>query len=151
MSPDPHARVRRSGASACLLFLGLGALYGGMALILAPDGHLLGLPLDGLHAGWWTDFRVPGLLLFSVFGLGSLLSLWALWAQPWPAVRLPLAPHRHWAWSLGGGIGIAQLVWILVQLLLTSFRMPLQAVCAGAGLLLVVLTLWPSRRNDMTG
>ena len=151
MSSKSCFRVRRSGTSACLLFLGLGALYGGAALILAPDGHLLGLPLDGLHAGRWTDFRVSGVILFSVFGVGSLLSLWALWAQPWPAVRLPLAPHRHWAWGLAGGIGIAQLVWILVQLLLTSFRMPLQAICASAGLLLAVLTLGPSRRNDLTG
>jgi hypothetical protein len=54
LSPDFHARVRHYGASACLTFLGLGVWYGGTALILAPDGHLLGLLLNGLHAARWA-------------------------------------------------------------------------------------------------
>jgi hypothetical protein len=65
-------------------------------------------------------------------------------------MRLPLGPERHWGWGPAGGIWAAHLIWLLVQWLLTSFWMPLQALCAGAGMLLVVLTFGPSRRNDMT-
>lgn len=125
--------------SACLAFLGLGALYGGGALMLAPDGGLLGLPLDGLHTALFPDYFVPGLVLFSLFGVGSLTCLVALWARPWPALRPPLGWARgaHWSWSAALGLGLGQLVWIAVQLLVTAFRAPLQVLCGGAGLLIV--------------
>jgi len=129
--------------SASLAFLGLGALYGGGSLLLAPDGHLIGLPLNGLHTPLFTDYLLPGLILFLLFGAGSLANLIALWTRPWPtfSLPLPLLRQEHWSWGAAFGLGAAQLIWIFAQLLLTSFRAPLQLLCGGAGFLIVLFTL----------
>jgi hypothetical protein len=56
------------------IFLGLGAMFGGAALVLAPDGHLLGMPTRLLAGSPFTSYLVPGIILFSVIGLGPLLA-----------------------------------------------------------------------------
>ncbi len=54
--------------------LGIGALFGGIQFILAPDGHLLGVPLRMLAGTPFHSFFVPGLLLFTFVGLGPMLA-----------------------------------------------------------------------------
>jgi hypothetical protein len=56
------------------VFLGLGAMFGGGALILAPDGHLLGMPTTLLAGSPFTSFLVPGIILFTLVGLAPLLA-----------------------------------------------------------------------------
>src|ERR1700680_3165679 len=56
------------------IFLGLGALFGGGALVLAPDGHLLGMPTKLLAGSPFTTFLVPGIILFTLVGLAPLLA-----------------------------------------------------------------------------
>src|SRR5438067_12386901 len=61
-------------AIALEVFLGLGALFGGGALILAPDGHLLGMPTKLLAGSPFSSFLVPGIVLFTFVGLAPLLA-----------------------------------------------------------------------------
>jgi hypothetical protein len=61
-------------AVALEIFLGVGALFGGGALILAPDGHLLGMPTTLLAGSPFPSFLVPGIILFTVVGLVPLLA-----------------------------------------------------------------------------
>ena len=56
------------------IFLSIGALYGGGSLILAPDGHLLGIPISLLAGTPFRSFLVPGICLFSFVGLAPLLA-----------------------------------------------------------------------------
>ena len=56
------------------IFLGIGALFGGGALILAPDGHLLGMPTSLLAATPFSSFLVPGICLFAFVGVAPLLA-----------------------------------------------------------------------------
>ena len=56
------------------IFLGLGALFGGGALILASDGHLLGMPTTLLAGSPFTSFLVPGIILFTFVGIAPLLA-----------------------------------------------------------------------------
>ena len=56
------------------VFLGLGALFGGGALILGPDGHLLGIPTTLLAGSPFASFLVPGIILFALVGIGPLLA-----------------------------------------------------------------------------
>ena len=56
------------------IFLGLGALFGGGALILASDGHLLGMPITLLAGSPFTSFLVPGIILFTFVGIAPLLA-----------------------------------------------------------------------------
>jgi hypothetical protein len=69
----PLAGIARL-AVALETLLGVGALFGGGALILAPDGHLLGMPTKLLAGSPFTSFLVPGIVLFTAVGLAPLLA-----------------------------------------------------------------------------
>jgi hypothetical protein len=56
------------------IFLGIGALFGGGALVIAPDGHLLGMPTSLLASTPFSSFLVPGICLFSFVGIAPLLA-----------------------------------------------------------------------------
>jgi hypothetical protein len=56
------------------IFLGLGALFGGGAFILAPDGHLLGMPTSLLAGSPFPSFLVPGIVLFTFVGIAPLMA-----------------------------------------------------------------------------
>jgi hypothetical protein len=87
-----------------LAFLGLGALAGGIALVIRPDGSVMGFDTGILAGSPFADFLVPGIILGGLFGIGSLI-----------VVGLGLA---HWriAPFLAFAIGAAQMIWIPVQL-----------------------------------
>jgi len=53
------------------LFVGVGALAGGSAAILNPRSPL-GIPPETLQYSPFTDFLIPGLILFVLLGLGNL-------------------------------------------------------------------------------
>lgn len=55
------------------LFVGIGALFGGLAAITQPDGPM-GIPTDTLKNSPFTNFLIPGIILFTVIGLGNILS-----------------------------------------------------------------------------
>ena len=77
-SAQPTPRQRLLGiarlAVGLELFLSIGALFGGGALILAPDGHLLGIPTSLLAGTLFDSFLVPGICLFSFVGVAPLLA-----------------------------------------------------------------------------
>ena len=54
-------------------FVGIGALVGGGAAILDPFNPL-GAPLDMLEHSPFDNFLIPGLILFIIIGIGSLIS-----------------------------------------------------------------------------
>jgi hypothetical protein len=56
-----------------LLFLGLSAMGGGSLLIISPSGKLLGgLPLSILEHSPFSDFLIPGIILFLILGLQAV-------------------------------------------------------------------------------
>jgi len=62
----------RYGLGFLQLFISIGAVAGGIALMSAPDGSALGLPPELLEQIPFRDYFIPGLVLLSVNGLGSL-------------------------------------------------------------------------------
>lgn len=67
--PATVPRPRRHAALVALLgFLAITALGGGRALILRPNGSLLGMSTDELATGFFRDFQWPGAVLFMLFG-----------------------------------------------------------------------------------
>ena len=56
-------------AAALEAFVGIGALAGGGPMIVAPDGHLLGLPAKMLAGTPFDSFLTPGILLFTLVGV----------------------------------------------------------------------------------
>jgi hypothetical protein len=88
------------------IFLGIGALFGGIQFILAPDGHLLGIPLRMLAGTPFHSFLVPGILLFTFVGLGPMVAA-ALTAR-----RRAVGPLAAFA------VGLTLMVWITVEMVI---------------------------------
>src|SRR5687768_14498666 len=61
-----------------LLFNGIGALYGGWNLITHPDGSSIQLSLHWLAHTPFTDYLIPGIILFISNGLFSIFVFIAL-------------------------------------------------------------------------
>ena len=112
------------------VILGVGALFGGGALVLAPDGHLLSMPTALLAGSPFRDYLVPGAILFAVIGVGPLI------AAALAYLRVPVAPLAATA------AGAALMGWIVVEMVVLagwgslawSFYLLLGAAITGAGL-----------------
>ena len=110
-TPRPASISRRLptlGRLAIILeiFLGIGALFGGSQFILAPDGHLLGVPLSMLTGTPFRSFLVPGLLLFTFVGLGPMV------AAAITARRRAIGPLAAFA------VGLTLMGWITVEMVI---------------------------------
>src|ERR1700674_385350 len=111
------------------ILLGIGAVGGGSLFILAPDGHLMGLPLKMLAGTPFHSFLVPGLLLFTFVGVGPILAA-ALTAR-----LLAIGPLAALT------VGVTLMTWITVEMvlfagatsLLWAFYLVLGTVIAAVG------------------
>ncbi|MBN1157931.1 MAG: hypothetical protein JXA61_01005 [Bacteroidales bacterium] len=56
------------------LFIALGALGAGFLMMVNPDGSKIQMPLGMLEDSPFKDFLIPGIILFTVNGLGNLLA-----------------------------------------------------------------------------
>jgi hypothetical protein len=83
-------------------FVGIGAMAGGLAAILNPETPL-GAPASMLEHTPFSDFLIPGILLFAVIGLGNTALLAIVLARP----RI----QSYTACVAGGAL----VVWIVVQ------------------------------------
>ncbi|HEY4844602.1 MAG TPA: hypothetical protein VII89_02810 [Candidatus Dormibacteraeota bacterium] len=101
-------RLPKLGRLAVVLeiFLGIGALFGGIQFILAPDGHLLGVPLRMLAGTPFHSFLVPGLLLFTFVGVGPMV------AAAITARRGAIGPLAALA------VGLTLMGWITVEMVI---------------------------------
>lgn len=133
----------------CLMFLGVSALFGGFLLVGNPSGAWLHMPLWVLQYSPFSDFLIPGLILGTVFGLGSLGAVLALWRRPaWPpGTALTRFTGMHWAWSAAVAVGLGQIIWITTQILMVRGVDGLQALYGSLGVLIVVLACLPGVRR----
>jgi hypothetical protein len=100
------------------VILSLGALGGGLVLILAPRGEIMPLPLSALAGSPFDTYLGPGLILFSVLGLGPLVAARLAW------LRYPFAPVAAFI------VGVALLIWVAVEIAIIGYsnEPPLQAI-----------------------
>jgi menaquinone-dependent protoporphyrinogen oxidase len=129
---DPHpARpafrplASRTLALSLCVVSAVSALFGGAVFIARPDGSILGMPVSVLEHSPFHDFLVPGLVLFTVIGLGST---WAAWLQ---ARRAGYADFA----SLLAGLALAG--WIVVESIMLRSFVSLQIAYLVLGLAMV--------------
>ena len=106
-----------------LALLGLGAFGGGGALILSPSGKLLGgLPLAMLDKTPFTNFLIPGIILFLVLGVAPLLLIIPLIKINESKLfdKINFFGDMHWAWSFSIYIAFALIIWIQTEMLMIS-------------------------------
>ena len=90
------------------IFLGLGALFGGGALMLAPDGHLLGMPTSLLAGSPFSSFLIPGTILFTVIGIAPLLAA-------------AMAVRRHALAPLAAvAVGLSLIGWVSIEMVVLA-------------------------------
>jgi len=113
----------------CLeVLLSVGALAGGAALFLSPDGSALQMPLSLLEHAGFESFRIPGLILLVVNGLLPLVS------------ALGVIGRRPWARSSVMTVGTLLVGWIAIQVaLIRSFYAPLHGTYLLLGLVIAGL------------
>ena len=92
-----RTRARRALIAMELLTGGSALLSGGL-LAIRPDGSWLGLPTQVLVGGPFADWRLPGLLLGALVGVGLLTQ--DLGAGPVPAKWAGVVPGWRWTHRL---------------------------------------------------
>lgn len=131
--------------------LGLGAAICGVLLILAPDGHLMRMPLTMLGKTPFSSFLIPGLLLFVFVGIYPLAVAYSLFARPawaWPNWINPFK-RMDWAWAASLAAGIAVLVWIVAQMIMLNAVSFLHVLYLAWGIAIIALTLQPKIRASL--
>lgn len=116
-------------AMLLLLFNAVSALFGGYMLIDDPTGASLQMPVDTLKNGPFRDFLIPGIILFSVLGVGSLVVLVML------IFKVRYHPQAVFV------EGFATIVWIVTQMIVVQDIVLLQIVYLSVGAVLVLCSL----------
>lgn len=111
----------------CLQFLiGVGAVPAGFALIINPSGANLGLPLELLQGSPFGSYLIPGIVLFSVIGVGNI------------AGGILTLRRKAIAGEFAAVSGVLLMVWIIVQVLIIPFHW-LQPLYFILGLMVLIL------------
>ncbi len=135
----------------CLLaFLGLSAISGGAALIISPSGKLLGgLPLSILQNSPFSNFLIPGIILFVVLGLFPTVLIFALLKK----TASPFAEHfnffkdMYWAWTFSIYVAFALIIWIQVETIFVQAVGWLQTLYMLYAIPIIFVSLLPPVRN----
>ena len=125
-------------------FLGINGFAGGLLLLLAPDGSLLGLQAGWLAHSPFRNYFIPGMLLLLFNGIFPLFVFTGLIRRPrWAfADVLNIYRDRHWAWTYSLFAGIISIAWITVQQVMTNYFW-IQPVIIATGLLIIICTMMP--------
>jgi len=85
------------------IFVGVTAAVSGLMLMAYPSGSLIQAPPEMLEGSPFTNFLIPGLILFAVNGIGQLM------AASFTLRRKPAA-------ALTGAVfGLGLMIWIFIQ------------------------------------
>ena len=85
------------------LFVAIGAIPAGIAFILKPDGSLLSMSVEILQESPFQSYLIPGIVLFSVIGIGSLIAAVLTYKR------------QSGTWRVTIFLGIVLIIWITVQ------------------------------------
>ena len=131
-------RIIRALLAVLHIFVGIGAIAGGLAAILNPEAPM-GLAAESIPGLPFDSFLIPGIILFGLIGLGNLVA------------AVPVFLKRRWVGYSSGAQGCVLMGWILIQCFMLGSIVTLHVIffCLGAAmgcLALAALTvegLWP--------
>ena len=129
---EQSATSRWAGwAIALELLLGVGAIGGGSALMIGPNGEILPLPVAALADSPFASYFVPGAILFVLLGVAPIV------AAVLSIRDSSVAPLMAFA------IGAALVVWICVEIAIVGYsnHPPLQLAYLVLGVAIAVIAM----------
>lgn len=109
------------------LVIGIGAMAGGLAAITNPNNPM-GVPTDILKNSPFSNFLIPGIILFVVIGLGNTLSALTLYFKS----KYQGYISSTFSWAL--------VIWIIVQCIMLRGIVFLHALFFTLGLIGAILS-----------
>ena len=130
-------------------FLSIGAIYGGIVLIIKIDGSLFEMPVDILKNSPFKNFLIPGIILLFTFGLVPIYIIYAIVKRPDSKFlqKLNLLYDYHYSWTFSVYIGFALIIWINVQTLFFNAVDIIHTIYSSLGILIVCIALLPKTRQ----
>lgn len=121
-----------------LLFNGISACFGGYMLMSKPDGSGLDMPLNLLEHTPFSNYLIPGIVLFVANGLLSLVIAFFVVAKSKHYIKLTILQ------------GFILIGWIVVQMIMLQTVNYLHIIFGALGVLLVVSGILLTKRNVVT-
>lgn len=96
------------------IFVGIGAMAGGLGAITSPNNPM-GMTTDALKNAPFTNFLIPGLILFFFLGVGNIIG----------AILL-----KKWKYGVYGSnvMGWGMILWIIIQCIMLEAIHPLHII-----------------------
>ncbi|WP_020618272.1 hypothetical protein [Paenibacillus daejeonensis] len=131
------------------LFLSVGAVIGGLGMLISPSGQLIGLSLELLAHSPFSNYLLPGLLLTLVLGVMPLLVAVGLIRRTPSRIaeRFNLYRDMHWAWTFSLYTGYALVIWIAAQVYFLQAVHAVHLLYWTLGFAIQILTLLPRTRS----
>ena len=130
-------------------FLALGAIGGGLVLIISPTGESMGIPLSEFKNIPFDSYLIPGIILFFALGIIPLLIIIALIKKPESklAEQINIYKDMHWSWTYSIYIAFTLICWIHIQLIFMQGVVHwLQTFYMVYAILIIIIALLPQVR-----
>ncbi len=126
----------RIGLYIILTILAFGGLYGGIMLILSPDGIALGMSTELLSSSSFIkDYLLPGWILTILFGALPLIAIYGIYKRKFYGEYLSIV------------LAIALYIWMGVQIWTIGFIYPpMQVAFIVLPSLILVCSVYNKRR-----
>jgi len=127
------------------LFLGIGAVFGGVALVIDPSGDVFGISPDFMKIELFPDYLIPGIILLVFMGICPLIVAWGLLTRrecKW-VERLNVFKNSHWSWAYSLYISITLIIWISVETYILNAVALIHLFYIALGLAIQIVTVLP--------
>jgi hypothetical protein len=109
-------------------FVGIGAMAGGLAAITNPQ-EPLGISVDALKNSPFSNYLIPGIILFTIIGLGNVSAAVTIFFKS----RFQGYISSVFSWAL--------VIWIVVQCIMLNMIAALHVIFFAIGLVEAVLAM----------
>lgn len=131
------SKVLNYGTGIIFIVVGIGAVVGGLGVILDPSGKNMGVSVDLLKGSPFDNYLIPGIFLLSLNGLMSFIGAYFSFRK-----------HRL-SGIISMLLGLIMLIWMGAQIYWIGWESWLQPTFLIVGLIEIILGYKLLRRNTI--
>ena len=122
-----HEFKFRNTAISLTAFTGINAIIAGLLFMIDPSGNKIGLTTNYLQTSPFKNYLIPGIILFTLIGLGCAVCMYLL-----------IIKNRYASeWLQYEGVILTG--WILVQMMMVRDVNPLHLIMGSIGISLFMI------------